>query len=137
MKVRLAIALVAMHATAGAQTSGALSASLSLAQRDYAKDADVEVTVTLTNATSHVALVPAQALESAVLLVDVRDVTGRHMPTVPPPVPRADFAHFAAGERRVVKVRLGVFSPALPAGVYQVGPAASIATGAPVPFRIR
>ena len=139
MKARLAmIAVVAMtHARASAQTPGALSASLSLAQRDYAKDADVEVTVTLTNGTPHVVDVPAQALETAVLLLDVRSATGRHVPTIPPPVPRADVVHFAPSERRVVKVRLGVFSPPLAAGVYQVGPAAAIATGSPVPFRIR
>ena len=133
-----AIALVATLAvSADAQTSSALSATLSLAQRDYAKDADVEVTVALVNGTSHVVDVPAQALETTVLLVDVRDATGRKMATVPPPVPRADVVHFAPQERRVVKVRLGVFSPPLRAGTYAVGPAAAIATGSPVPFRIR
>lgn len=131
-------ALVATLAmSADAQTTGALSATLSLAQHDYAKDADVEVTVTLLNGTGHVVDVAAQTLETAVLLVDVRDATGRRIATVSPPVPRADVVHFATGERRVVKVRLGVFSPPLRAGVYQVGPASTIATGAPVPFRIR
>jgi len=133
----LAFAAALGVSTAGAQTSGGLSATVALAQHDYAKDADVEVTVTLTNGTARVVDVPAQALETAVLLVDVRDATGRHMPTVPPPVPRADVVHFAPGEKRVVKVRLGVFSPPLRAGVYGVGPAASIATGAPVSFQIR
>ena len=133
----MALVATMMNATANAQTTGALSATLSLAQRDYAKDADVEVTVTLTNPTSHVVDVAGQALETAVLLLDVRDATGRHMATVPPSVPRGDLVHFAPNERRVVKVRLGVFSPPLRAGAYQVGPAASIGSGAPVPFRIR
>lgn len=131
----LAFALVG--APADAQTAGALSATVTVGQLDNAKDADVEVTVALVNGTSHVVDVPAQALESAVLLVDVRDAMGRHMATVPPPVPRADVVHFAPNERRVVKVKLGVFSPPLRPGAYQVGPAASIAAGSPVPFRIR
>jgi len=134
------IALVGMSllgAPADAQTTGALSATVAVGQLDNAKDADVEVTVTLVNGTSHVVDVPAQLLETAVLLVDVRDAVGRHMATVPPPVPRADVVHFAPNERRVVKVKLGVFSPPLRAGAYQVGPAASIGSGAPVPFRIR
>ena len=130
-------AMAILGAPADAQTPGALSATVSLAQRDYTKDADVEVTVTLTNGTGHVVDVAAQALETAVLLLDVRDATGRHMATVSPSVPRADVVHFAPNERRVVKVRLGVFSPPLRAGNYQVGPATSIATGSPVPFRIR
>src|SRR5262245_25218130 len=71
--------MAAFSAPADAQTNGALSATLSVAQRDYAKDADVEVTVTLTNGTSRIVDVAAQALESAVLLVDVRDAVGRKM----------------------------------------------------------
>jgi hypothetical protein len=133
----IAFALALFGATADAQNSGALTATVSLAQRDYSKDADVEVTVALVNGTAHVVDVQAQALGTAVLLLDVRDATGRHLATVPPPVPRADVVHFAPNERRVVKVRLGVFSPPLRAGAYQVGPATSIATGSPVPFRIR
>jgi hypothetical protein len=138
--MRTAAALVALCffvAPASAQTSGALVATVSLAQRDYTKDADVEVTVTLTNGTSHVVDVAAQSLESAILLLDVRDATGRHMATVSPPVPRPDVVHFAPNEKRTVKVRLGVFSPPLHAGSYSVGPAPAIAAGAVVPFRIR
>jgi hypothetical protein len=140
MRALSVIAVVGMSllaAPAGAQTSGVLSATLSLAQHDYAKDADVEVTVTLTNATGHVVDVPAQVLQTAVLLCDVQDVFGKHVPTVPPPVPRSDVVHFAPGQQRVVKVRLDVFSPPLKSGDYGVRPAASVASGAAVSFHIR
>ena len=121
---------------AAAQSSSALSATVTLARHDYAKDADVEATVALTNGTSHVVDVPAQVLESAVLLVDVRDSAGHRIATIPPPVPRSDVVHFAPGQRRVVRVRLGVFSPPLRAGDYAVGPAPRVASGSPVAFHI-
>ena len=116
-------AIVALLSSpAMAQSSSGLAATVTLVRHDYAKDADVEVTVALTNGTSHVVDVPAQVLESAVLLVDVRDAAGHHVATIPPPVPRSEVVHFAPGQQRVVKVRLGVFSPPLRAGDYAVGP---------------
>ena len=133
----LAMAMATVMASrVDAQAGPALTAKVSLAQHDYAKDADVEVTVALTNPTSHVVDVAARAIDSAVLLVDVRDAAGRHVATVPPPVPDGTMVHFAPGETRVVKVRLNVFSPALAAGNYVVGPAASVATGSAVSFHL-
>jgi hypothetical protein len=115
-----------------------LTASLALARYEYEKDDDVELTVVLTNKTSYAIILPAQVLETATLLVEIRDGKSRQViPTVPPSVPRSDKATFASQERRSAKVTLGVFSPPLPSGEYTVVPRAAVAIGNPVSFRIR
>ena len=121
-----------------AQAGTTLTARLALARYEYDKAGDVELTVVLTNGTPNPISIPVQVLETATLLVEVRD--GKSMkviPTVPPSVPRNDKVTFASQERRTVKVTIGVFSPPLPSGDYIVVPSANVAIGHPVSFRIR
>ena len=113
-----------------------LTATLTLQKHDYAKDADVEVTVDLANSTPNPIEVPAQVLESPILLLDVSDAAGKHVPTMSPPVPRNDKVKFSPGEHKTVKVTLGMFSPALASGDYIVAPAKDVAVGNPTAFHI-
>lgn len=114
-----------------------LTATLSLARHDYAKDAEVEVTVDLANMTPNPVEIPAQTLDTAILLLDVSTAAGKHVDTMPPPVPREDKVTFAPNEHKTVKVKLDVFSPNLPSGDYIVGPGKTVANGNPVTFHIR
>lgn len=118
-------------------THDMLTASLTLTRHDYAKDADVEVTVELRNSTPNPVTIPAQVLDTAALLLDVTDAKGTHVPTTSPPVPVDQRVTFAPGDHRTVKVTLGVFSPTLPSGDYIVGPSTTVANGNPVTFHIR
>lgn len=114
-----------------------LTASLSLTRHDYAKDAEVEVTVELRNSTPNPITIPAQVLDTAALLLDVSDAKGAHVPTTSPPPPADQQVTFNPGDHRTVKLTLGVFSPTLPSGDYIVGPAPTVANGNPVTFHIR
>jgi hypothetical protein len=114
-----------------------LTASLSLARNDYAKDADVEVTVELRNSTPNPITIPAQVLDTAALLLDVSDSKGKHVPPASPPVPTDQTILFNPGDHRTAKVTLGVFSPTLPSGDYIAAPSPTVANGNPATFHIR
>jgi hypothetical protein len=73
-----------------ARTAAALQASASLPRRDYAKDADVEVTVVIENGTAASVDIAAQVLAAPQLLLEVRDAAGEVVRTVPPPTPTGD-----------------------------------------------
>lgn len=118
-------------------TNTMLTVSLALARNDYAKDADVEVTVELANSTTNPVTIPAQVLDTAALLLEVSDSKGTHIATSSPPVPKEEKVTFAPHEHRTVKVTLGVFSPTLPTGDYIVAPNPTVANGNPVTFHIR
>ena len=139
---RLAVvfAFAACHAGAppstGHSVPSALTAVLTLARHDYAKDSDVEVTVDLRNDTASPIEENAAALESATVLLEVRDSSGHRVAPESPPVPSTETKRFAPGEHATVKVRLGIFSPPLARGAYEVAPARSIAHGAAVSFAI-
>ncbi len=136
----LALALAARHGEEPKKpvaTNTMLTASLALARHDYAKDADVEVTVELRNSTANPVTIPAQVLDTAALLLEVSDAKGTHVSTTSPPVPKEENVTLAPNEHRVVKVTLGVFSPTLPSGDYIVAPNPAVANGNPVTFHIR
>jgi len=114
-----------------------LTARLRLSRPNYASDSEVEVTVDLINTTSNPITLPEQVLQTAVLLLEVKDANGRVIPTVPPSLPRDAKVTIALHEQRSVKVTLGVFSPPLPKGDYTVAPRAAVANGMPARFQIR
>ena len=114
-----------------------LTASLSLAKHDYARDSEVEVTVELANSTPNPVTIPAQVLDTASLLLEVSDSHGAKMASTSPPVPQETKVTFGPGERKVVKLTLGVFSPSLPTGDYIVAPSPSVANGNPITFHIK
>jgi hypothetical protein len=134
------VALVACHGEPAQQPVAKhdmLTASLALARHDYAKDADVEVTVELANSTPNPVTIPAQVLDTAALLLEVSDTKGAKVATTSPPVPKEEKLTFAPNEHKIVKVTLGVFSPTLPSGDYIVAPNPAVANGNPVTFHIR
>ncbi len=68
-------------------------------------------------------LAPVVPLGIAQLSVDVRDASGRRMPTIPPPVPHPDDDRrepLGQGQSRTFVLSLNVFSPPLPPGTYTV-----------------
>jgi hypothetical protein len=135
-----AAAFVACHQEAPAKPVNVhtqLTTTITLARADYAKDSDVEVSVDLSNSTPNPIEIPAQSLDTGILLLEVTDKAGNKVPTMPPPTPREDKIKLAPGEHRTAKVFLNIFSPPLAPGEYIVGPAPSVATGNPVTFRIR
>ena len=108
-----------------------------LTRRDYARDADVEIEVELHNSGSGPVEVPAELLETPVLLLEVHDKKGARLHTVPPPVPKGEMLTFAPGETRTAHVKLNMFSPPLPRGEYTVLPNGPSVLGNVAPFRIR
>jgi len=140
MRSLVCLVLLACHQDAPAKPVNVhtqLTATITLARADYAKDADIEATVDLANLTPNPVEIPAQSLESAILLLEVTDKSGKKIPTMPPPTPREDKIKLAPNEHRTARVFLNVFSPPLASGDYIVGPAPAIATGNPVTFKIR
>jgi hypothetical protein len=75
------------------------------------------------------------ALELAVLALEVRDAANARVPTIPPPVPRADDATtvtLAPGASLSRDYAMGVFSPPLAPGRYVM--TCRVVACAPVPF---
>lgn len=107
-------------ATDARPAATALVATLSVARERYASGPDVEVLVVLENRSAAPVDLPAQVLESAQLLLRVRDGRGADVASGPPPTPRPDTTTIAPGQRLTKKLRLDVFSPPLAAGDYSV-----------------
>ncbi len=65
---------------------------------------------------------PVFELATAQLSIEVRDASGRVMPTIPPPVPPAEAPRelLGSGQSRTFHLSLNVFSPELPPGRYTV-----------------
>ena len=76
--------------------------------------------VLLENRSAGVVVLPSQVLDSAPLLLEVRDAKGRVVPPLPPPVPTGEVRAIASGDRATCSLSLDAFSPGLKPGDYTV-----------------
>jgi hypothetical protein len=111
-----------------------LSATITLSAARVRSSDDLRVTVQLRNSSAQQVVIPSQMLETAILLLEVRNAQGERMNTIPPAVPRNETVTLAPGAVRSVQLRLNVFSPQLPPGSYTVRPRGAVIEGQPVSF---
>lgn len=82
---------------------------------------ELKAQLTITNPGPGELAVRRGAVDLAMLALEVRDVAGRRVNPIPPPVPRpedADVLTLRPGESLVRDYPLHIYSPALPAGTY-------------------
>ena len=72
---------------------------------------DLDVEVVIVNRGTNPIEVASQSLESASLLLQVKDATGANVPGGPPPTPRLEMTTIAPGARIERKVHLDPLSP--------------------------
>ena len=76
--------------------------------------------VELVNRSAGPITMPGQVLDSAQLLLEVRDAKDRVVPPTPPPIPNGEMRSILAGDRLTRSLSLDVFSPPLAPGDYTV-----------------
>lgn len=99
----------------------------------------LEIRVSLKNIGTQVVKLREAVLASAVLVLEVENERGEHVPTVPPPVPAAESRDRTIEPSETIELtyQLSIFSPPLPSGRYSVRVRLAGVSGDPFTFEIR
>lgn len=127
---------LALSAPSLAQSPPRLSGALVIEPPIRANPRQITVRVTLTNPGAQPVVLPAQAVSSAQLLLEIRDTRNQVLSMPPPPTPDSATITLAPGQVVTRTITVPPMSPPLRAGRYSLRFRSAMIQGAPVPFTV-